>query len=410
MASDKNRSAVIVIVDRLGAGALGPYGNTWIDTPQFNRLAARGLLCETVLAESPELADAYRSYWTGRHVLEADAPDAASLPALAKGRGIATTLVTDEKALGDVPHANAFAEHIAVPHGAGRRAEELDQSSFGQVFLTAIDAIRAVQGQGLFWIHSRGMSGPWDAPLALRNQFAAEDDPLPPDFLEPPEKQLSENHDPDELLGIAHAYAGQVTLLDACLGALLDELDELPGRGERLVVISSPRGYPLGEHRRVGSCDNALYTELLQTPLIISRGDGIGARERTQTLVQPCDFYNTFAEWLSGSSPRGLARSGWSNTQSPNLPQREIICSIGPNQRSVRTPVWFWRESTINGESQRELFAKPDDRWEVNEIASRCGDVPELLAAKCDELQAALAAGEAASLAPLPEILTSQWR
>ena len=405
MASDKNRSAVIVIVDRLGAGALGPYGNTWIDTPQFNRLAARSLLCETMLAESPDIAAAYRSYWTGRHILEAEAPDSAWLP-VAKS----ATLITDEKPLLDAPHARAFAEHLVVPSGAGRRAEELDQSSLGQVFLTAIDAIRAAQGQGLFWVHSRGMSGPWDAPLALRNQFAAEDDPLPPDFLDPPEKQLPEDPDPDELLGVAHAYAGQVTLLDACLGALLDELDELPGREERLIVFSSPRGYPLGEHRRIGPCDNALYGELLQTPLFISRGDGIGARQRTQTLVQPCDLYATFADWLTGSSPRGFARSLLPITESQTAPQREMICSIGPSQRAVRTAAWFLRESTVADEPQWELFAKPDDRWEVNEIASRCGDVPELLAAKCDELQAALAAGEPASLAPLPEILTSQWR
>ena len=410
MTSDKNRSAIIVIVDRLGAGALGPYGNTWIDTPQFNRLASRSLVCETMLAESPDLAAAYRSYWTGRHILEAEASDSASLPEIAQRGGLAATLITDEKSLLDAPYARAFAEHIAVPSGAGRRAEELDQSSLGQVFLTAIDAIRAAQGEGLFWIHSRGMSGPWDAPLALRNHFAAEDDPLPPDFLDPPEKQLPENPDPDELLGVAHAYAGQVTLLDACLGALLDELDELQGRDERLLVVSSPRAYPLGEHRRIGPCDNALYAELLQTPLFISRGDGIGARERPQILVQPCDLYATLAEWLTGSSLRGFARSLLPITQSETAPQREMICAIGPSQRAVRTPAWFWRESTISGELQRELFAKPDDRWEVNEIASRCGDVPDLLAAKCDELQVALAAGEPASLAPLPEILTSQWR
>lgn len=410
MASDKNRSAVIVIVDRLGAGALGPYGNTWIDSPQFNRLAAQSLLCETMLAESPDVAAACRSYWTGRHILEGEAPNSASLPAIARSGGLAAMLITDERALLDAPHARAFAEHIAVPSGAGRRAEELDQSSLGQVFLTAIDAIRAAQGQGLFWVHSRGMSGPWDAPLALRNHFAAEDDPLPPDFLDPPEKELAENPDPDELLGVAHAYAGQVTLLDACLGALLDELAELPGREERLLVVSSPRGYPLGEHRRIGPCDNALYGELLQTPLFISRGDGIGARQRTQTLVQPCDLYATLADWLTGSPPRGFARSLLPITESQTAPQREMICSIGPSQRAARTSAWFWRESIIAGELQRELFAKPDDRWEVNEIASRCGDVPDLLAAKCDELQAALAAGEPASLAPLAEILTSQWR
>jgi arylsulfatase A-like enzyme len=63
------RSAVVIVVDRLGAGFLGPYGNTWLDTPAVNSLASRSLLVETVIADSPVLADACGSYWTGRHAL-----------------------------------------------------------------------------------------------------------------------------------------------------------------------------------------------------------------------------------------------------------------------------------------------------------------------------------------------------
>ncbi|HUE73558.1 MAG TPA: hypothetical protein VMP01_21960, partial [Pirellulaceae bacterium] len=62
------RSAVVIVVDRLGPAYLGPYGNTWLDTPAFNALASRSLVCETVLAQSPQLADAYRAYWTGSGV------------------------------------------------------------------------------------------------------------------------------------------------------------------------------------------------------------------------------------------------------------------------------------------------------------------------------------------------------
>ena len=72
------------------------------------------------------------------------------------------------------------------------------------------------------------MAGPWDAPLALRQQFADEDDPEPPEFVEPPDRVLPDDFDPDELLGITHAYAGQVALVDLCLGMLLDAIDESP--------------------------------------------------------------------------------------------------------------------------------------------------------------------------------------
>ena len=46
--------AIVLVVDRLAAPFLGPYGNTWLDTPQFNRLAASSMLMEHALIESTE--------------------------------------------------------------------------------------------------------------------------------------------------------------------------------------------------------------------------------------------------------------------------------------------------------------------------------------------------------------------
>ena len=47
---------VVFVIDRLGASWLGPYGNTWLETPHFNRLAAESLVCETAIADSSDLA------------------------------------------------------------------------------------------------------------------------------------------------------------------------------------------------------------------------------------------------------------------------------------------------------------------------------------------------------------------
>src|SRR5262249_61341886 len=134
----------------------------------------------------------------------------------------------------------------------------------------------------LLRIHAQGMTGPWDAPLELRYQFADEDDPVPPDFVEPPRKALTPDYDPDDLLGLAHAYAGQVALVDYCLGMLLEAVDRHPLGGETLLAVTSPRGYPLGEHLRVGPGDDALYGELLQVPLLVRPPDQTTALHRSQ--------------------------------------------------------------------------------------------------------------------------------
>src|SRR5262249_56411820 len=129
----------------------------------------------------------------------------------------------------------------------------------------------------LLWIHTQGMNGPWDAPLEMRYQFADEDDPVPPDLVSPPQKTLAADYDPDELLGLAHAHAGQVALVDYCLGMLLEALEEHPLASETLLAVTSPRGYPLGEHLRVGPANEALYGELLHVPLFLRLPDQITA-------------------------------------------------------------------------------------------------------------------------------------
>src|SRR5947207_11708620 len=113
------------------------------------------------------------------------------------------------------------------------------------------------------------MSGPWYAPMELTYQFADEEDPEPPSFVEPPNVRLPKDFDPDKLLGFFHAYAGQVALADMCFEMLLDGIDEHPLKNEMLFIVTSPRGHPLGEHRRVGPCDDALYGELLHVPLLL---------------------------------------------------------------------------------------------------------------------------------------------
>src|SRR5438105_12240723 len=99
-------NAVVLVIDRLGAGWLGPYGNTWLETPNFNRLAASSVLWETVVAESPDLRSSYRSCWTGRHVLEASSEAWSPLPDLATNAGGLTALVTDEAEVAGHPLAD----------------------------------------------------------------------------------------------------------------------------------------------------------------------------------------------------------------------------------------------------------------------------------------------------------------
>jgi hypothetical protein len=403
-------NAAVLSIDRLGAAWLGPYGNTWLETPYFSRLAAQSLLCETVVAGSPNLAHACRAWWTGQNVLPSTAlQPPVPLPTLAAHAGLHSLFITDDPALAAHPLAASFGRQVVVEQPpASAAAREPGETGALRLVEAALAELMQLREPFLLWIHCRGMAGPWDAPLPMRQQFADEDDPQPPEFVAPPERILPADYDPDELLGLVHAYAGQVALTNLALGLLLAALDEHPLRDETLLAVTSPRGYPLGEHLRVGPCDEALYGELLHVPLLVRLPDRRGALARSQQIVQPHDLYAALAEacgWSADANSNLLAE-----IDGRLLYPRQIALSTAAGQRAIRTPAWFLRESQADGAPAYELFAKPDDRFEANEIASRCQDAVELLAAMLDQPPAESAGEPLAQVSPLPELLTDVWR
>ena len=62
-------NAICLVIDRLHRGFLGAYGNTWIETPAIDRLAAESFVFDQALVDTPHLAALYRSYWQGWHAL-----------------------------------------------------------------------------------------------------------------------------------------------------------------------------------------------------------------------------------------------------------------------------------------------------------------------------------------------------
>ena len=59
--------AIVLSLDRLSPSFLGPYGNTWLETPAFNQLADESLLAQQMLADSPDLELLFQSFWKGTH-------------------------------------------------------------------------------------------------------------------------------------------------------------------------------------------------------------------------------------------------------------------------------------------------------------------------------------------------------
>ncbi len=441
-AGDRDNAAmniVVLVVDRLHAGYLGCYGNSWIATPQMDRLSVESFVFDQALAAGAELRDTYAGYWFGRHpAATAGADTATSLPESLRAAGLRTTLMTDDRSILQLPGAQHFDESLEVDTIDGQKAaDEIEQTHLAHFFAAATQWLEtqwleAAGSPFLLWLHTRGLGGPWDAPREFRGQYAEEDEAEPPWFVDVPCRMLEQDYDADELWGVVQAYAGQVSLLDACIGVITEQLRLGPRRSDTLFSVISPRGFPLGEHRCVGAFNGALYGELLHVPWTIKvplqaasiamRSPGsadncsLGQAARSQVLAQPADLYATLLD-CCGAQPAassiGLSMVPVISGQKEAGDARDRICFFADDrQQAIRTPAWYLRASDSSSEaeestSQTELFTKPDDRWEVNDVADRCRETVIGLHRALSEYRRTLAEDSTQDLPPLDAQLVS---
>jgi arylsulfatase A-like enzyme len=401
-------NGVCLVVDRLHSGYLGAYGNTWIETRWLDRLASQSFVFDQALVDSPQLEELYRSYWQGWHALcSAALPERRpSLAALLREAGVTTALLTDEPQVARHPLSVDFDELVEIdPPWQPQNANEIEQTHFARCFVQMIHWLEAAQGPFFLWCHLGGLGTTWDAPLEFRQAYCEPGDPLPPAAADVPDRVFPADYDPDELLGIIQSYAGQVALLDRCLGAFLEFLDGLPAGRETLLTLISARGFPLGEHRRVGPCDGALLAELVHVPWMMRFPDATGAAVRCQALVEPADLWATVLDWcrVGAVPPSPTAGSVMPLVRGQSGALRDRLCILGGGgQRAIRTPAWYLRAGP-----EPELFAKPADRWETNNVASRCQEVVECLQDALMQCELTLSAGRISELPPLSELLLS---
>ena len=321
---------------------------------------------------------------------------------------MSTALLTDEPQVARHPLAVDFDELIEIdppwqPQNAGD-----DRADAIRPLLRADDRVVG-SGAGAvlvvvpFWRPGDDVGRAAQVPpvvLGRGRSAAARARPTCPSDMLPPD------HDPDERLGIAQSYAGQVTLLDTCLGAMLEFLDGQAASRRNAAVAHLGARVSLGRARRVGACDDALYRRVGRTCP--------GCCVFPMRPARPCearpwssrsDLWATLLAWW-----RVERRARLAHRQEPDAARarqdadalRDRVCLGGGAGRAIRTPAWYLRAG-----DEPELFAKPDDRWEVNNVVSRCREVVEGLQEALRQYEQALSTGAVSGLPPLGEMLLS---
>lgn len=372
---------MFLVIDQLPAAWLGAYGNTTIQTDSLDVLAADSLLFDFAFVDSLDLQEALKKMWGFNQATDqASVEEPANLFQRLRASGVETVLLTDDSAVANHPLAG-FDQVVLIEHQRGDSSAEQVADTQLAFFFAELAAWLETEGRPgqLCWVHSRGLGGCWDAPYFLRQHFAGLDDPDPPNFLRLESLDpAAVAEDPDQQLGLMQAAAAQVTVLDQCLGMLQPVLDESFDRESFLLVMTAPRGCALGEHGLIGLAED-FHSEMVQVPLFVRLPPTSPAVEwpsgRSSRFVSPAEISSLLPLWLTGQTEAFLASISQLDRVLPDR-QYELKWLIGPRQQMIQTHAWKLLQTT---EGPLELYAKPDDRWEINNVANRCPEIVEAL-------------------------------
>lgn len=469
--------AVVLTFDRLPAHLLGCYGNEWIETPGFDRLAAGASVFDQHFAELPGPVGPDHSWWTGQfeffsesraEQLDGNQASRNWIRSLAErgvqcrlvaedSSGLPTELFHSSESVGGVEGLNS--EHDDVP--IARLVQR------GIQLLTGDDAAEASSATAdppseLLWLHSRGVPSPWLPPRlfaelyldeleelldgesgseiasSLVDQFETEFDLirlLLSDWQRDVEDESTEaDTAPRTGAGSGEVetqeleqqisrlvFAGYVSMIDRWLLKLLSAIEGCDDRvllivsanqgrwfGERADLMADPLHQPAvisaesfeqagGETRngQVGSlCDAELRTPLLIAEFSADSSDHpFGSRHAA--LVQPIDVAATLRDWfcrdaaerpdqLSVADPELAGRSLLEALSGGTPKGHEMAFHLGRNgQIGVRNRHWALvaADADVPDDLTVQLFAKPDDQWDVNDVASQYPEEVEAMLA-----------------------------
>ena len=424
------KNMICLLVDRLHIGFWGAYGNAEIETPTLDRLAAESFLADRFYVDTPDPVRQCRSWQRGLHTLAQNSPP--TIVAQLHAAGYRTVLVTDDSDIAYSPEAGDFSEVQLLPTPENTQpCEEIDATHLCGMLATIAATAESLARSGTpycLWCHLRGFDGIWDFPLFLREKYRGEEDPEPYAGVTPPLFGLQASdiglpEKDDVRQAVVSAYAGGVTMFDELLEMLTEPLRTGEWGDETLFLLAGTRGVLFGEHGIIGipptdaAWDEPLASSLVQVPLAIRFPDGFGATVRSDALLQPPDVARLFYEWLALPLPDMLQSTAASGPNMLDLirevPQnpRDHIVIVAPQSKTewqpgtercaatgstdgqaascLVTPSWFFMEldaSAGDTNNRFALYVKPDDRWDVNNVADRCVEIVEQLVEVRDDL------------------------
>ena len=386
------------------------YGNEWVVTPNLDRLAAESVVFDRHISDSPEPVAACRA-WVGESL-----PSGSRLTESLRAAGVATVLVRANHPDTDAPdwYYAGWDEVFDV------RPQEEDKSPLDALVRglpSVLDRLSATP-DSLLWIEIDRLLPPWEIrqevfeayleheaeeqPEADEEEADEEetdedeadeeeeagqeegddeveeslesDEPVTP-WRDPPTGPFDAS-DPDAREWLASSFGALLSILDNELGALFELLRARGLDQSATWLLTSDFGYPLGDHGQIGLHRPWPYLELVHLPPIPRPVPAAEACRRVFGFTQPPDVLVTLLDLFGVKPPGGtsllpLARGEAVSARNCAITALELGDAA---ERAIRTDDWAYLVPVRVPEGEKrepQLFQKPDDRWEVNDLRSQ---------------------------------------
>ena len=188
----------------------------------------------------------------------------------------------------------------------------------------------------------------------------------------------------DEVREAEVAYAACVTQLDHFVGQLLDAIERLFGDDPPLLIVTALAGESLGEseplplsHLNSAPPESAagLRDELVHTPLLIAHATRDRSSGRRQELTQAEDLLPTLCDWFELDPAVDTAGDGRSLLplirHEPKAWRESLVLRDVDGATALRTTDCLLVRPDSTGEIAAKLYLKPEDTWEVNDVAEQ---------------------------------------
>jgi arylsulfatase A-like enzyme len=333
---------------------------------------------------------------------------------LLKDRGVSTCLLIDASHPGPEEFSQGWDAVEQV-----QPAEE-EETPLEAMIRAASERLAALDDRqhALVWLDLATLVPPWQVPVDFEELYFEEE---PPDSEEDEEEEVAlepltplpdppagriDEEDDTLFLRIQGSYAAAVSYLDAGLGQLLEEVGD-----DVCVVVTSDCGQNLSEHGLVGSLRPWLHEEVLHLPLILRLPQGERAGRRISALTQAVDLAPTLASLFDLTLPDAhghnllpLLRGQIESIRPYALGGLQIGDGI---EWAVRSPDWVFlypvQPHAEDSRRSRQLYVKPDDRCEVNNVVQHHLDLADQLEQLLRSVVAASQQPGPRALPPLPE-------